>query len=311
MNDKYDVLIIGGGPGGLTSAIYAARAELKTGLIEGGAPGGKLINTHNLENYPGVDEGATGGDVAVKFFTQALSFGAEYIPAFVIEITDLDSFDAKKVILEGGKILETKTIIIASGTTPIPLDIPGYKEYLNKGVSHCVVCDGALHKGQPIIILGGGTAATEESLFGANFASTVSIINKFPTFRGEEVTLKKVAETANIALIPNTKPLSINGNGSKVQSVTVELADGTKKDYPATGVFVYEGYSPASGFLKDTNLLDEYGFMNANPQTMETTIPGVFAVGDILNKPFKQVTGATNDGTLAALKAKQYIDLNS
>ncbi len=311
MNDKYDVVIVGGGPGGLTSAIYTARAELKTALIESSAPGGKLINTHNLENYPGVDEGATGGDVAVKFFTQALSFGAEYIPGRVIKISNLTSFDAKKVSLEDGKILETKTIIIASGTNPIPLDIPGYKEYLNKGVSHCVVCDGALHKGRPIIILGGGVAATEESLFGANFASKVTIINRFPTFRGEEITLRKVDEKENIDLVPNAKPLSINGDGAKVKSVTVELKDGTKKDYLADGVFVYEGYSPASAFLKDTNLLDKYGFMDVNPKTMETTISGVFAIGDILNKPFKQVTGATNDGTIAALKAKQYIDLNS
>ncbi|NOQ50422.1 MAG: FAD-dependent oxidoreductase [Mycoplasmataceae bacterium] len=308
--NQYDVLIIGGGPAGLSAAIYAARAELKTGLIEFSAPGGKLINTHNLENYPGIDSGLTGGDVAVKFFLQSQNMGAEYIAEKVVKIDNLKSFANKIVELENGEKLETKTIIIASGTTPIPLDVPGYWKYYSKGVSNCVVCDGALHKGQDIALIGGGNAATEESLFGAGFAKTVYVINEYPSFISEGVTMKKIRDTKNINLMVDSKVLEIKGDDEKVTGIVIKTKEGIK-EIPLTGVFTYVGFTPASKFLENTKITDKKGFIDVDLKTAETKVDGVFAAGDILNKPFKQVTGATSDGTHAALAAKKYIDLNS
>lgn len=303
---KVDLVIIGGGPAGLTSGIYASRAGLKTIIIEKGAPGGKLNNTHQIDNYPGL-EGKHGYELSMSFTEQAKKFGSKLITGEVSSVSNLESKDKKEVTLKNGDKFLTKTIIISTGMTPKKLDIPGYNKYFGKGVSVCVVCDGTFYRGKDIAIIGGGNSATEESLFAANIVNKIYIINNFPTFKAEETTLEKLKELKNVELITNTDIVSINGDEKSINSISVvDKKTNEKKEINVSGVFSYIGWNPASKFLEDTKLLEDDGFLIVNEKG-ETKIPGVFASGDILDVPFKQVTTAVSGGTISALSAKEYI----
>ena len=304
--DKVDLVIIGAGPAGLTSGIYSSRAGLKTVIIEKEAPGGKMNNTHRIDNYPGL-EGKAGYELSMSFLAQAKKFGAEVVSGEVVSISNLESENEKIVELKNGKKFTTKTIIIATGMKPKKLMVPGYEEYFGKGVSTCVVCDGAFYKGKDIAIIGGGNSATEESLYAADIVEKLYIVNNFPSFNAEEETLKKLKTIKNVELLTNTEITSINGNGTSINSITViDKKTNEKKEINVSGVFTYIGWNPMNSFLKDTNILEENGFILTNKKA-ETKIPGVFASGDILEKEFKQVTTAVAEGTIAALSAKEYI----
>lgn len=304
--EKVDLVIIGAGPAGLTSGIYASRAGLKTVIIESGPPGGKLNNTYHIENYPGIVQ-SKGYELAMTLMDQVKNFGGELISGEVIKISNLTSTKEKEVHLSNGKKFITKTIIIAVGMSAKKLDIPGYDKYFGKGVSVCVVCDGAFYRGKDIAVIGGGNSATEESLFAANIVKKLYIINNFPTFKAEETTLKKLDTLDNVELLTNTEIKSINGGDSRITSISVlDKNTNEQKDIEVSGVFTYIGWDPMSNFLKDTNLLDDSGFLTVN-KNGETSIPGIYAAGDILTKTFKQITTAVSDGTNAALSAKEYI----
>lgn len=306
-NKKVDVAIIGGGPAGLTSAIYASRLGLNTVILEKSAPGGKLNNTHKIDNYPGM-EGKAGFELSISFLQQAKNFGSELINKEVLKIENLDSKTEKKITLSGNEIIIAKTIIIATGMKPKKLDVPGYDEFFGKGVSTCVVCDAPFYRGKNIAIVGGGNSATEESLFASKMVNKIDIINVFPTFIAEEITMKQIGETKNISLRPNTKIKEIIGENGKLTSILIEDQNTKKEELlKVEGVFTYIGWNPENNFISDADLIDKDGFVKTNKQ-YETKFPGVYAVGDILNKPFKQVTIATSEGTIAALEAKKYID---
>lgn len=304
--EKVDLVIIGAGPAGLTSAIYAGRAGLKTVMIERQAPGGKLNNTHRIDNFPGL-EGKPGFELSMSFLKQAQNFGAKLVSGTVQSLSNLESRNEKEVILSDGKKIITKTIIIATGMKPKKIDVPGYMEYFGKGVSVCVVCDGAFYKGKDIAIIGGGNSATEESLYAAGIVNKLYLINSFPSFRAEKTTLNKLEEIKNVEKLLDTEILSINGDGTNVISINV-LDKKTKKEkeIKVSGVFSYIGWNPMNDFLLNTNILDKDGFITIN-KNGETNVPGVYASGDILNKSFKQVTTAVAEGTVAALSAQEYI----
>ena len=300
----YDVLIIGAGPAGLSAAVYASRAGLKTAFVEKGAPGGKLVNTHALDNYIGLGE-VTGAEAAMKFFEHAQKYGAEYIGGEFVKVENPKD-DVKKALLKDGTILESKTIVFAMGQTPKRLEVEGYDKYFGKGLGVCVVCDAAFHKGKEIVLIGGGYSATEESLFAAKIASKVTILNKFENVRSEQVTLDKINKADNIEIINNVEIKEIVGDGSKVTGVKYIL-DGKEVTKEASGVFTYIGYDPADPATEGIDFAESKHII-AEPYTGKTSIPGIFAAGDVISKEYYQVTTAVAEGTQAALSAQRYIN---
>ncbi len=307
MENTYDLVVIGGGPAGLTSAIYAARAGMKTAVIEKGAPGGKLNNTHKVDNYPGM-EGKAGWEFSMSFSTQAQNFGAEIIGAEVVGISELDSAAEKKVTLSNGDTLTTKTIIIAVGLQPMKMQIPGADEYFGKGISTCVVCDGAFYRGRDITIVGGGNSATEESLFAAGIVNKVYIVNEFPGFRAEKATLNKLESLENVEVLHNTNYKEVIGENGKVTGFVVEDKNtGEVKTLDVQGIFTYIGWLPETEFMKESGLLNEDGYVEIG-EGGKTKFPGVYSAGDVTPKPFRQITVATSEGTNAALSAVNYFN---
>ena len=304
--NKSDLIIIGGGPSGLTAAIYASRAGFKTIVIEKGAPGGKLNNTHKIDNYPGM-LGKAGWEYSMSFVDQAKEFGADIIGGEVTLIENLESKENKIVTLANGDKYETKVIIIATGLKPMRLEVPGYDEYFGKGVSTCVVCDGAFYRGKDIAIIGGGNAATEESLFAATMINKVYIINKFPSFRAEQDTLNKLEQIENIIPLHNTDVTKIIGEDGKVNGIEVINDKKEKEIIPVSGVFTYVGWNPESQFVKNDDILIDGGFLQVD-ENANTKYPGVYAAGDIVPKPFRQVTISASEGTKAALSAVNYLN---
>ncbi len=307
MENIYDLVVIGGGPAGLTSAIYAARAGLKTVVVEKAAPGGKLNNTHKVDNYPGM-EGKAGWEFSQSFSTQAKNFGAEIMGAEVTGLSDLDSKSDKKVTLGNGKTLITKTIIIATGLQPMRMDIPGDEEYFGKGISTCVVCDGAFYRGKDIAIVGGGNSATEETLFAAGIVNKVYIVNKFPSFRAEQATLDKLQTLENVEVLHNHDYKEVLGTDGKVSGFVVEdTTNGETKTLEVQGIFTYIGWLPETEFMKDSGLLNEEGYIEIT-EGGSTKFPGVYSAGDVTPKPFRQITVACSEGTNAALSAVNYFN---
>lgn len=300
-----DLVIIGGGPAGLTAALYAGRAGLSVVVIEKGAPGGKMNNTHKIDNYPGLAS-KPGFEYSQTFLAQAIEFGAEVVGGEVTKTYDLESSDQKHVELANGEIYETKAVIIASGLKARKLDVPGFDTFFGKGVSTCLVCDGAFFRGKHIAVVGGGNAATEETLYASNIVEKVHIINHFPSFACEKATLDSLNKLENLEVHHNSDVVSINGT-DKVESITF-TENGEEKTIPVEGVFTYVGWDVENTFLSNVDIFDEHGFVNADPITQQTSIPGVYAAGDIVPKPVRQVTIAAGEGTKAALAAIDYIN---
>ena len=303
---KIDILIIGAGPAGLAAAIYSSRAGMKTLVIEKSAPGGKLNNTHKIDNYPGMVD-KSGYEYSQLFLSHAKLFGAEIIGGDVIEIKELNSLTEKKVILSNGDEYLTKVIIIASGLKSKKLEVPGFEEYYGKGVGVCVVCDAAFYKNKKVSIIGGGNSATEEALYAADVIGEIFIINSFPSFKGEEITLNKLKTKNNVYPIHNTNLISINGEDGKVKSITIE-SNNEKQNIDVEGVFVYAGWDTESYFTNDQKIVNKNGFAIVDNESNETIYPGVFAAGDIINKKHRQVTISTSEGTKSALGAIDYIN---
>ncbi len=307
MENTFDLIVIGAGPAGLTSAIYASRAGLKTAVIEKGAPGGKLNNTHKVDNYPGM-EGKAGWEFSQSFTTQAKNFGAEIIGGEVAQIANLESKTEKEVMLANGNKYTTKAIIIATGLQPMKMEVPGADEYFGKGISTCVVCDGAFYRGKDIAIVGGGNSATEESLFAAGIVNKVYIINQFPGFRAEQATLDKLEQLENVEVMHNTDYKEVIGEEGKVAGFVVKDKNtGESKTLSVQGIFTYIGWLPETQFMKDSGLLNEEGYIEIKADG-STKFPGVYSAGDVTPKPFRQITVATSEGTNAALAAVNYFN---
>ncbi|NQX83234.1 MAG: FAD-dependent oxidoreductase [Mycoplasmataceae bacterium] len=306
--NKVDLVIIGAGPAGLTSAIYASRSGYKTIVIEKSAPGGKMNNTHKIDNYPGL-EGKEGWEFSMSFSAQAKNFGAKIIGGDVVEIKNLDSKDSKIVVLKNDIEYMCKTIIIATGLKPKKLEVVGYDKYFGKGISTCVVCDGAFYKGKDIAIIGGGNSAIEESLFVSDLVNKIYIINKFSEFNAEQITLNKLKGLKNIDFFYNTNVIKILGKNDKVSSIKIKNVNTKKeKEINISGIFTYIGWNAENFFIKDKEMLDKNGLLIIDKENMQTKYKGVFAAGDIVSKQFKQVTIATSEGTKSALEAVKYMN---
>lgn len=300
---EIDLIIIGAGPAGLTAAIYAARAGLETLVLEKDVIGGQVRLSYTIENYPGFNS-ITGNELADHMERQALESGAIIDEFDFIERVILD--DNEKVVETGDYIYKPKAVIIATGAKPKSLPIPNEKKYLGKGIHYCAVCDGASYKDEIIAVVGGGNAALEEGLFLANLAKKVIIIRRYDYFKAETKTLEKVEQTANIEIMYNWDLIDVSGDNFMEVAIIKNTNTGEIKEMPFKAVFGYIGTEPKTELYKEYIHLTKDGYIMAN-ESMETNIKGVYAAGDVRQKEFRQVTTAVADGTIAALKAEQYI----
>ncbi|MEG0403757.1 MAG: thioredoxin-disulfide reductase [Anaerorhabdus sp.] len=303
MDIQYDVVIIGGGPAGMTAAIYATRAGLKVAMLEREAPGGKLIKTFEIENYPAI-KAMNGADLAYQMFEHSTSFGAEYLYGDVVKIED---GEVKKIISSDGNTYTARSIIIATGTKERLLNIPNEAELTGKGVSYCAVCDGAFFKNQVVTVIGGGNSSLEESLYLSQFASQVNVVIRRDVFRAEPLIQEKVLENKKINIIKKHVPLEIIAEDGKVGAILLEDVETKEKmTVPTKAVFPYIGADPNTSFTNDLGISDKQGYILVDDH-METSVKGIFAAGDCISKVLRQVVTACGDGAVAAQSAFHYI----
>ncbi len=300
----YDVVIIGAGPAGMTAAVYASRANLSTLMIERGIPGGQMANTEAVENYPGFDT-ILGPELSTKMFEHAKKFGAEYAYGDVNEIIDGEEY---KIIISGKKQYKTRTIIITTGAEYKKLGVPGETELGGRGVSYCAVCDGAFFKQKKLIVIGGGDSAVEEGIYLTRFADKVTIVHRRDKLRAQKIIQDRAFANEKIDFIWNTTVKEIHEVDGKVGKVTlVSTVDGTETEEAADGVFVYVGMLPLTAPFASLNILNEAGYIVTN-EKMETSIPGIYAAGDVRDKMLRQIVTATGDGSIAAQSAQHYVE---
>lgn len=304
----YDVIIIGGGPSGMTAAIYASRARLKTLLIEKAGCGGQIAITDHLENYPGFEQGINGFELAVKMETQAKAFGTEIVYGEVSSMQLADK--TKKIVLSNNKEYETKTVIIASGANFRKLGCPGEQEFIGKGVSYCATCDGPFFRNKEIAVIGGGDSALQEALYLTKFASKVNLIHRRNEFRAAKILQEKVLAESKINVIYDTVVEEISGNPiGSVENVKLKnVKTGEISQLAVNGVFVFVGWLPNTAFLKDSGIkLNDAGYI-VTDDNMKTSLEGVFACGDVREKILRQVVTACGDGAVAAISAQNLLE---
>lgn len=300
----YDVIIVGAGPAGMTAAVYTARGNMSTLMLERGVPGGQMANTEEIENYPGF-ESILGPDLSTKMFDHAKRFGAEYAYGDVTKIEDGREF---KTIHVGENSFKARAIIITTGAEYRKMGIPGEAELTGRGVSYCAVCDGAFFRGKDIVVIGGGDSAVEEGTYLTRFANKVTIIHRRDELRAQKIVQERAFANEKIDFIWNTTVKQVNGKDGKVGSVTlVSTEDGSEREMETEGMFVYIGLDPLTAPFKDLGILDENGYIETN-DIMETKIPGIYAAGDVREKLLRQVVTATGDGSVAAQAAQKYIE---
>lgn len=298
----YDTIIIGAGPAGMTAALYAARSNLKVALIEGGLPGGQMNNTSDIENYPGYAN-ISGPELAEKMFEPLENLGVEHLYGFVENIEDHG--DVKKVITDNEE-LETRTVIVATGSKHRLLGVPGEEELNSRGVSYCAVCDGAFFRDQDLLVVGGGDSAVEEAIFLTQFAKSVTIVHRRDELRAQKVLQDRAFANEKINFIWDSVVKEIKGE-NRVESVVIEnVKTNQVTEHAFGGVFIYVGLDPVSDFTKDLQIQDESGWIVTDDH-MKTRVAGVFAVGDVRQKDLRQVTTAVGDGAIAGQEAYKYI----
>ncbi|AZZ65252.1 FAD-binding protein [Metamycoplasma phocicerebrale] len=295
MQNKYDVLIIGGGPAGLTAAIYLSRNNFNVAFVEGYAPGGKMVLQSKIENYPGF-EYVSGIDLSLKMLNQATKNGAKQIFGNVINIESLKE-NEKKITLENGEEYFASTVVIATGMKNlVPLDVENIEEFNKKGVSYCAICDGALYKDQPCAIIGGGNSAFEESTYLASTASEVHIFVRDGII-AEAKLVEDAKKNKNIFIHENSVIKKLIGE-DKLESIIVDI-NGKVQEMNIKCVFPYIGFKPSTSFISNKNILNNKGFIIVD-KNMETKEKNIFAIGDVIAKDIRQITTATNDGTVVA-----------
>jgi len=298
----YDVIIVGGGPAGLAAGLYTARMDLNAVLLDRGPLGGQLLNTELVEDYPGF-ESILGADLATKMGEHARKFGLEVRDFEPVKEIDIDG-ETRVVRLESGDELRARAVIMAAGGLPRYLDVPGEKEYWGRGVSYCAVCDGAFFKGQELAVVGGGDAAVEEGDFLTRYASKVYVIHRRNEFRAQPILIDRARANPKIEFILDSHVQSIVGD-EKVRGVRYER-QGKDTELAVGGVFIFVGFVPNSKLLKVHVDHDDAGYILTD-RNMQTSVPGIWAVGDVRAQLTKQIATAVGDGTTAAVAASAYV----
>jgi len=300
----YDVIIIGGGPAGLSAGIYTSRERISTLLLEKGMCGGLPAVTDLIENYPGFPNGIKGMDLVNKFKEQAKRFGTEIVE--LKEVKGVKPVDGNIMVKTDKEEYASHALIAASGTIPRKLGIPGEEQYTGKGVSYCATCDGPLFKNKDIVVAGGGNAAAEEALFLTKFARKVILIHRRYELRAAKILQENLRRNKKIELLLNHKLISITGDKT-VNSVNV-FDNQTKKQtkLEISGVFIYVGFLPNSKFLEGIVELDDKGYVKTD-EKMQTLVSGIYAAGDIRSKQVRQIDVACAEGTIAAMSVRDYL----
>jgi thioredoxin reductase (NADPH) len=301
---EYDLIIVGAGPAGLCAAMYAGRGMLKALTVERGAPGGELLNTDLIEDYIGF-ESIKGWDLAQKMAEHAKKFGAELLTDTVDVVRKKPDgwFD---VVTAKGNTYRARAVIFTAGGTPVKLGIPGEKEYAGKGVSYCAVCDGAFFKGEHLAVVGGGDAAVEEADYLTRYASKVSLIHRREDFRASRIIQERAFANSKIEVIRNTTVPEIVGNDRGVQHIVLEKTGGARSKLDVGGVFVFVGFKPNTQLIEGHVKHDAGGYFITDERMM-TSIPGLFAAGDVRSQLTRQITTAVGDATTAAIAVEKYL----
>ena len=299
----YELVIIGAGPAGMTAGIYAKRAGIKALMIEEGAPGGKLIKTDKIENYPSIEE-MGGVDLAMKMFDHTQKFDLATAFSSVKEIVKTsDGY----LVKTSDEEYQSKTVIIATGTKERLLNIPGEKEFTGKGVSYCAVCDGFFYRNKKVAVIGGGNSALQEALYLSQFAEKLYVVIRRDVFRADQVLVDKVLNNPKIEVIKKSIPLAIEGE-EKVARINLKNVDSEEIfSLDVDGVFPYIGAIPCTEFASNLAILDERGYIEVNNE-METKLEGLYAAGDCTAKYLRQVITACSDGAIAAQKVATYLN---
>ncbi|MBW1721518.1 MAG: thioredoxin-disulfide reductase [Deltaproteobacteria bacterium] len=300
----HDVIIIGGGPAGLTAGLYNARARLDVLLLEKLSPGGQVLTTDWVENYPGFPEGVSGFELMDRMRRQAENFG------LVIknkEVLGLEFHGARKVVRTSDEHLEAKALILACGATPRKLGIEGEDLLVGKGVSYCATCDGAFFRDQEVAVIGGGDTAVEEALFLTRFASKVTLIHRRDALRATRVLQERAMAEEKIEFLWDTVPVKILGN-TAVEGIELRnVKTGETSEKQVKGIFVFIGTNPNTELVKGLLELDENGFI-VTDNKMESSVPGVFAAGDVRSKLLRQISTAVGEGAAASFSAERYLE---
>ena len=302
----YDLVIVGGGPAGLTAGIYAAREGLDTLIIEQGGIGGQAATTREIENYPGFPEPIGGAVLAERLQRQAERFGVELLVAQAVAgLAPIGQHVAVRV--RSGDEYCAAAVLVATGSTYRRLGVPGEDDFIGAGIHFCATCDGPFYKGKDLVVVGGGNSGFQEGLFLTRFAASVTILEAAQQARASRALQEKVASRSDMKVLTETTVQEFLGNGKLASIVIKDLATGRTRETPAGGVFVYIGLSPNTAFLKGAVELDQYGFVVTQPN-LETSLPGVFAAGDCRMGSTKQVASAVGEGATAALMVREYLE---
>lgn len=302
--EVYDLIIIGGGPAGLTSALYARRALLKTLLLEKGPLGGQVIYTDLIENYPGFPEGISGYDLIELMQRQVQKLGLEIQQEEVTSLSDYGAY--KEITTVGGVNFRSRAVILALGAVYKKLGVPGELEFTGKGVSYCAICDGPFYRGKVVAVVGGGNTALQEALHLTKYAEKIYLIHRRDTFRATQILQERVKADPKIELVLETVVEEIQGNGGVERLKLKNVKTGEAFSLSVSGVFIFIGFSANTQWLKGVLDLDEQGFIITNKE-MGTSMPGVFACGDCVSKKFRQIINACGEGAVAALNAEEFV----
>jgi len=306
MERIYDLVIIGSGPSGMSAAVYGARAGLDTLLIEFDAPGGKMVKTDEIQNWPGVIS-INGADLSYKMYEHALDCGANFA-ADTIEVLDTDETTKLHTLTGKNKTYKAKSVILATGTQERTFDLPNIERLVGAGVSYCAICDGAFFREQTVAVFGGGNAAFEEALYLAKIVKKVYLVHRRQQFRAYPNFIKAVDNEPKIEYILDTVLHEILEVDNRVTGVVLEnVISKEQQTLPVNGIFIYIGSDARSSLLQGKTPLNEQGYVQVS-NAMETAIPGVFAAGDVIDKSLRQVVTATNDGAIAAQEAIRYLE---
>jgi thioredoxin reductase (NADPH) len=301
---EYDVVIIGAGPAGMTAAIYTQRANLKTVMLEKGAPGGKMMSTWEVENYTGLGQ-VTGFDISEKMFNHTQELGVEYKYGDVVNIVDQGKY--KEVHTASGDIYKAKAVLIGSGTVPRSTKADGEARLTGKGVSWCAVCDGAFFKDKEIVVVGGGNSAIEEAVYLTKMVKKITVVNFLEGLQADAKAIDQLNETNKAEYYTGHEVVSFNGE-DVLTSVTVKNRKTEETfDIPCEGAFVFIGQLPETPFVKELGITNKWGYIEVD-QHMATKVPGIFGMGDVIDKDLRQIVTAASDGSIAAVAASKYIE---
>lgn len=304
MVKQYDVVIIGAGPGGMTAALYASRANLSVAMIDRGIYGGQMNNTASIENYPGF-KSIMGPDLAQNMYDSSVNFGAEYVYGTVSSVEDHGDY---KTIKTDEDELQAKVVIIATGSEYKKLGITGEHEYGGKGVSYCAVCDGAFFKNKDVVVVGGGDSAIEEASYLAGIVNHVTVIHRRDQLRAQQVIQDRAFANDKIDFVWNSNVTEVLGDDNKVTGVkVVNNQTNEQSTIETSGVFIYVGLLPMTTAFEDLKITDADGWIKTNDQ-METAIPGIYAIGDVRQKDLRQIATAVGEGGIAGQQAFKYVE---